>query len=140
MRTRYFTPEEANGLITQVRGPMLEMRSFLKELQELAALLDPERDEAALLSDALKTRALDRAEVLRKQIQGLVLGVQELGVQVKDLELGLIDFPALKAGKEVCLCWRLGEEAITHWHGVHEGFQGRKPLTDVSPAEWVWFS
>jgi hypothetical protein len=55
-------------------------------------------------------------------------GLQELGVLVKDLDMGLVDFPALREGEEVLLCWRLGEEEIGYWHGLEEGFAGRKEL------------
>jgi hypothetical protein len=54
--------------------------------------------------------------------------IDSIGVQVKDLELGLLDFPYVMDGKTVLLCWKLGEPAITHWHTEEEGFAGRKPL------------
>ena len=54
--------------------------------------------------------------------------IQELGCLVKDLDVGLIDFPTLFHGEEVYLCWKLGETGIGFWHGVHEGFRGRKPI------------
>ena len=56
--------------------------------------------------------------------------VQELGAQIKDLDIGLIDFPALYKGREVLLCWKLGEDRIAYWHGADEGFRGRKPIDD----------
>ena len=55
--------------------------------------------------------------------------IHAAGVLIKDIEIGLIDFPALLAGREVLLCWKLGESRIEHWHGVEEGFSGRKPIT-----------
>ncbi len=54
--------------------------------------------------------------------------IQGLGAIVKDLELGLVDFPSLRAGEEVLLCWRVGEDEIHFWHPVGEGFSGRRPL------------
>ena len=54
--------------------------------------------------------------------------VNEFGCLVKDLDIGLIDFPTLFEGEEVYLCWKLGEAGIQFWHGVHEGFRGRKPI------------
>lgn len=51
------------------------------------------------------------------------------GVLIKDIEIGLVDFPALLDGREVLLCWKLGESRIEHWHGADEGFFGRKPIT-----------
>ncbi len=54
--------------------------------------------------------------------------IDAIGVQVKDLEQGLLDFPSLLDGKAVLLCWKIGEAAITHWHTEEEGFEGRKPI------------
>jgi hypothetical protein len=54
--------------------------------------------------------------------------IDSIGVQVKDLEQGLLDFPTMMDGKTVLLCWKLGEPAIAHWHTEEEGFAGRKPL------------
>ncbi|WP_158792324.1 DUF2203 domain-containing protein [Granulicella sp. L60] len=54
--------------------------------------------------------------------------IDSIGVQVKDLEQGLLDFPCMMDGRTVLLCWKLGETAITHWHTEEEGFEGRKPL------------
>ena len=56
--------------------------------------------------------------------------INNWGVQVKDLDTGLIDFPTLYKGREVLLCWKLGEERIAYWHGVEEGFRGRKAIDD----------
>ena len=55
-------------------------------------------------------------------------GVDELGAQVKDLDIGLIDFLTRYHGREVCLCWKLGEHGIRFWHSQEEGFKGRKPI------------
>ncbi len=55
--------------------------------------------------------------------------IHAAGVLIKDIEIGLVDFPALLDGREVLLCWKLGEPRIDHWHGVEEGFGSRKPIT-----------
>jgi hypothetical protein len=54
---------------------------------------------------------------------------------VRDLDLGLVDFPSLLEGEEVCLCWKLGEERIAFWHGIEEGFAGRKPLDEPGSGQ-----
>jgi hypothetical protein len=56
--------------------------------------------------------------------------VEEMGVLIKDLDIGLIDFLTQYHGQEVCLCWKLGEDRIRFWHGLEEGFRGRKPIDD----------
>jgi len=54
--------------------------------------------------------------------------LEELGVVLKDLDLGLLDFPSVRQGEEVLLCWQVGEDSVTTWHGLEEGFAGRKPI------------
>lgn len=65
-------------------------------------------------------------EVLEKEIQKL----EDLGCVLKDMTTGLIDFPAVRLGMRVWLCWKLGEEKVVFWHGLHEGFAGRKPVNE----------
>lgn len=73
---------------------------------------------------AVKTKRDEAAARLRAAVEG----VQEVGCLIKDLDIGLIDFPTLYRGVEVYLCWKLGEDAIEFWHGIDEGFRGRKPI------------
>jgi hypothetical protein len=63
-----------------------------------------------------------------RQLQDLINEVQQYGCVIKDLDIGLVDFPTLFRGREVYLCWKLGEAAIAFWHGVDEGFAGRKEI------------
>jgi hypothetical protein len=63
-----------------------------------------------------------------QEAQDTLAEIDDIGVQVKDLEQGLLDFPYLMDGKTVLLCWKMGEPSITHWHTKEEGFDGRKPL------------
>jgi hypothetical protein len=75
---------------------------------------------------ALRTRQDASARALKTAMDG----IEEAGAQVKDLDIGLIDFMTLYRGEEVCLCWRMGEDEIRFWHGAQEGFRGRKPIDD----------
>ena len=68
-----------------------------------------------------------------EKLQGFVDELLELGVEFKDPVMGLIDFPAMRDGEEVCLCWKLGEPTISHWHTRDAGYTGRQPL-DQSDA------
>jgi hypothetical protein len=70
-------------------------------------------------------------EQLGNALEACVERLQAEGVQVKDVDVGLLDFPALRDGVVVLLCWRVGEGAIEYWHGVEEGFAGRKPVDFV---------
>jgi hypothetical protein len=103
-----------------------------RELTEAAAKLEQLRRVVAGNGGGLSasgTRELqDRVDETMAEVAGCVEGITELGVQVKDLDRGLVDFPSLRDGEEVLLCWHVGEDEIRYWHGVAEGFAGRKPL------------
>jgi hypothetical protein len=133
MPPRYFTPEEANELLPQVRvaaETLVEHRRALVEATtkraELATRIagnggDFDPQEPRELEEELE----QEAEAVARAVSSL----EELGVQVKDLDRGLVDFPALRPnGEEVLLCWQVGEDEIGYWHGLEEGFAGRKPL------------
>jgi hypothetical protein len=72
---------------------------------------------------------------LSDQIDGFVHELSEIGCEMKDLEVGLVDFPAEMEGRKVYLCWKLGEDRVDHWHELTEGFRGRKPLPVTVPED-----
>ena len=132
MAVRYFTPEEANEALETVRPLAEELVEHRRALREAAT----RRAELARVVagngggvDARELAALDE-EATREaaEITELVSRIQELGVLVKDLDRGLVDFPARRGDEDVLLCWEVGEDEIAFWHGVEEGFSGRKPL------------
>lgn len=132
MAERYFTTEEANEALGDVRPlaeEMVERRRLLSKLQERQAAFEAQIagnggdfDPAELRE--LQERMGEEATVVAR----CVARIHELGALVKDLDEGLVDFPAWRGNEEVLLCWRLGEEDVAYWHGLEEGFQGRKPL------------
>jgi hypothetical protein len=65
-----------------------------------------------------------------QQIKDCLAEIEATGAQVKDMDSGLLDFPCLVDGEVILLCWKLGEKKITHWHGLEEGFAGRKPIDE----------
>src|SRR5581483_11883040 len=69
-----------------------------------------------------------RSDSAGERLKAALEEVQEIGCLIKDLDIGLIDFPTTYRGVEVYLCWKLGEDGIEYWHGVEEGFRGRKPI------------
>jgi len=77
----------------------------------------------------LARRKAEREKSIRR-VKDSIAEIDSIGVQVKDLDIGLLDFPCVVDGRTVLLCWRLGEKSITHWHGVSEGFAGRKPIDE----------
>ena len=130
---RTFTLSEAQDLL-----PVLEdlLRTAMRAHERIEAI---EQELQALISrillsggvqiDPLYTSGLKtERERLTQQLEDAVREIGASGVQVKDLDLGLLDFPCMLAGNLVLLCWKLGEPGIDHWHGLEEGFANRKPL------------
>ena len=123
---RYFTIGEANHLIPQIQGMVERLRQGQQRLRghrptaeasaQKAAGNGGGSDAGAYLADYSRTIAHSLAQL------------QALGVLVKDIEQGLIDFPHWRDGREVYLCWKYGEERISHWHETDSGFSGRQPL------------
>ena len=78
---------------------------------------------------ALARRRAERVKA-EQRVHDALGEIDSIGVQVKDLSIGLLDFPCEVEDGTVLLCWKLGEKAITHWHGTEEGFAGRKPIDE----------
>jgi hypothetical protein len=74
-------------------------------------------------------RKAEREKTIQR-VKDTLAEIDATGVQVKDLDIGLLDFPCQVEGRTVLLCWKLGEKGITHWHGTSEGFAGRKPIDE----------
>jgi hypothetical protein len=133
---RYFTVDEANGMLGEVERHLREALYARKQAEEAERELEAERTRILMSGGA----AVDRGKVTKlvagREAFGVILRQEllelaEMGVQVKDLELGLIDFPTIYHGEEVLLCWKLGEAGIEYWHGVREGFRGRKRIDEA---------
>ncbi len=131
MRAKYFTPEEASELIPEVEKRFKEIAVANEAVAQLTADLDQTvRDDANVLEFVDTKKKLNKAMT---DMHRAVEFLEDLGCTIKDLEHGLVDFPAKRFGEEVWLCWRLGETKVSYWHGKREGFSMRKPLeTDVS--------
>ena len=78
---------------------------------------------------SMARRKAEREKSIQR-VKDAIAEIDATGVQVKDLDIGLLDFPCEVDGRIVLLCWKLGEKGITHWHGVSEGFAGRKPIDE----------
>jgi hypothetical protein len=129
---RHFTPEEANAALTHVR-PLVERmvahrRAHVEALERQEELEGRIRGNGGGIPPAQLAETAAEVERHARELARAVDDIVELGVEVKDLEEGLVDFPALRNGETVLLCWRLGEDEIRHWHTVQEGFAGRRPL------------
>lgn len=121
----YFDVEEAQALIPRIRPLMEEVRELKRRMDARAGQWQEEKVHS-LVDTAL---ARGHVEYLTREINTRLEEVGRLGGLPKDLDLGLVDFPArLADGREIFLCWRLGETTVSHWHGTTEGFIQRKFL------------
>lgn len=119
-----FSPEKANALIP-VLTPLLE-ELWLKRRELAIRLL--ESDPALRPRNAPVRRTSRRFTDLKAEIVHLINRIEAYGCVVKDLDLGLLDFPSIRDGRPVYLCWKAGEPKLTHWHGTDESFADRKRL------------
>jgi len=130
---KYFTPAEVKALIpelTRVMGPLMDAHS---EARTIRSALQEEQDRIMVAGGGILDREswrkrTRRLEELTREIERGIAAIVSLGGVPKDLGMGLVDFPYLLDNKEVNLCWRLGETKIRFWHGLDEGYAGRKPL------------
>jgi hypothetical protein len=132
---RLFTLREAERILPEVaravRQAMQAKIGFDEARQQLASTLRRLGMLGGVLPDTEKLGLLRAA--CDRELAGLkvaIAGVEEHGCVLKDLDIGLIDFLTFYQGREVCLCWKAGEEGIHFWHGADEGFRGRKPIDD----------
>jgi hypothetical protein len=130
-----FTLAEAQSLIPRV-DPLLRSAISLKtEYADAEASVRSFVERVTMMGGVTLNRqevraTRERRDAAANRLKATIAEVQELGCQIKDLDIGLIDFPTLLNGIEVCLCWKLGEDRIEYWHGMEEGFRGRKPIDE----------
>ena len=130
---RYFTLVEARAALPAVgrsireavhaKGRYLEAEKVIQDLGQRILMMGGIQVDTRD-AEAWKTQRDSNAQTLKSSMER----IEEMGVLVKDLDVGLVDFPTLFRGEEVYLCWRMDENDIDHWHGVNEGFAGRKPI------------
>ncbi len=137
--TRFYDLDEANSTV-------LELDAIVTILAEQRAELVRLRDHALARSAGAAAGGPDaepmteeELKLLRLRMQGLVdqmaagvARIDQLGLTLRDIESGLVDFPALVAGRQVWLCWRRGEPTVEWWHELEAGFGGRRPLTELA--------
>ncbi len=132
-RARIFTLQEANDLIPWVRTRLEQLvddRRSLDRVQSSLASLTPQMRGNGHRSDALALEV--ELERLMESVADGINAFIEAGIQLKDIEAGIIDFPARHRGRIVLLCWRLGENAIEFWHEMNSGFAGRRPISEFN--------
>jgi hypothetical protein len=135
MAPRYFTLDEAHEALEELRPLAEEMVTRRRELVEAqgrrAALGAQVGGDGGDLTPSDFADADEELERAASALARCVERIQAAGVLVKDLDRGLLDFPALRGDEEILLCWHVGEDDIRYWHGIDEGFQSRKRIEDV---------
>jgi len=131
--SRRFTLEEAESLLPEIEKSIREGISSKSELEQAETALQAINQRVIMLGGVLVDRSAVYQNRLRRdqsaeRLKAAVQKIQESGCLIKDLDVGLVDFPTLFRGDEVYLCWKLGESGISFWHGAEEGFSGRKPI------------
>jgi hypothetical protein len=121
---RHFSAEEANALLERVEPMLRELREARDRLTD-AELHEALGDAAPGNGGGDPGRAVGNAFL---EVRRLLGELAALGIVVRDIDRGLIDFPALREGREVYLCWELGEDRIAYWHELETGYGGRQPL------------
>jgi hypothetical protein len=130
---RYFSPREVEALIPELTEIMGDVMGAQGEAAAIRERLHAEQERMAMMGGGVIDRAFwteGRADLERvgRRIQSRMEDIERLGGVIKDLDTGLVDFPHLRDGEVVNLCWKHGETAIEYWHGLDEGFAKRKPL------------
>jgi hypothetical protein len=128
---KLFSREEAEALLPKIEPLLQEIRELGREIAEHEAHLQV--DQIKLMSNGHKPPAdtetlQNEVRILNHRIHANVEAILAMDVIVKDLAEGLVDFPSLLHGREVYLCWKLGEDGIHWWHEIEAGFAGRQPL------------
>ena len=125
---RTYTIEQANDLIPQVRAVLLQLAVEQRRLDashaEMHRQLDTNGDP-----DSAAAAVRQEAEVseIREGMRTLLVHLAEMGVELRDVEMGLVDFPGERDGRPVWLCWRLADPRVAFWHATDEGYASRRP-------------
>ena len=123
--TKYFTLQEANEALNAIRPWMDEVQIIRGEIlarqPEIWSVMEKSAGNGGNPTLSKMVKTFDR-------LDALIHSIQDIGAIIKDINTGLLDFPALKDGREVYLCWKYGEGEITFWHEIEDGFAGRQSI------------
>ncbi len=132
MMNRYYTLEEAIARLPWLEEKFSKMVPVRDELavqqEQLIALLRRRRNNGHSSSEEEISRSQREVNRLTRDLQGQLKEITDEGILVRDVGRGLVDFPSLRDGREVHLCWLRGEPTIAYWHETNAGFPGRQPL------------
>lgn len=129
---RFFTPKEANALLDEVRADITAAKSLIQKAKRAKSML------SAATNDEERSDASSILEEHYASINGVLARIRHEGVHVQGLDPVNINFPALRNGREVYLCWLEGDRQIDTWHHVHMDTQARLEVDPMKPGRWEW--
>jgi hypothetical protein len=129
---RFFTPQEANGLLPEVLTALETARRLITEAREASVQLE------TATTDEVRSDAYCRLEEHRSSINQILNKLRYKGIEVKGFDPLLIDFPALRNGQEVYLCWLEGQAKVDSWHPVHTSIRHRQTVDPKRIGYWEW--
>ena len=129
---RFFTPQEANGLLPEVLTELETARRLIAEAREASETLE------SATTDEARSDAYCRLEERRSSINQILNMLRNKGIEVKGFDPLLIDFPALRNGQEVYLCWLEGQTKVNSWHPMHMSIRHRQILDPKRMGYWEW--
>ncbi len=130
--SRYFTPDEANNLLPEIRAYLIKAHEHTRGISDL------EYELAECHDQQLEGQLSQKLEIHRAGLSRLLERIKEIGAEVKALDTGRVDFPAVRNGEQVRLSWKLGEPKVEHWQPMHSNFVGRQPLIEDRSVRWHW--
>jgi hypothetical protein len=128
MDERIFTLAEAQSLLPRLRSLLKEIGDKWSHIRELNPDVQKARDKASF--DGYSKSGVEYVASV-SHLMFLIHQIKDMGVLLKDADRGLCDFPYMRQGKVVYLCWQLGEDEIKYWHDIETGFAGREPLDET---------
>ena len=133
-----FRLEEANAIVPRLQLLMERLqRGALRLHEEMSDLSRATGIEPAALTPEDLLRQRPAARLLVEELDAIVHEIEESGAHLKDVQLGLVDFPTERNGEVVYLCWQFGEPEVAFWHPIDEGFAGRQPLPGASRPRYL---
>jgi hypothetical protein len=131
---KQFTVEQANATLPLVRRIVQDVVTHYRAWNEKLNEIDLVAASGRAADNEIADRLGAEAQVLAKEIESFRRELADLGIEMKDPGIGLIDFPSTMGSRPVYLCWRLGETEVGFWHEIHAGYAGRQPLIPESVA------
>jgi hypothetical protein len=133
MAERYFEPTDVDTLIPTLTRVMGSIMRANEQATAIGGRLEAERERIGQAGGGIIDRVAWKADTdqmarLTETVKAGLTEIMGMGGTIKDLALGLVDFPHRRGGRVVNLCWKYGETSVSHWHGLDEGFASRKPL------------